>query len=84
MNGKGDRNRVSNWDKFYDGYNRIFRPKEPFYTDIKEYESRFRGGNIDSTKAETPSDVGANPTSSTIEKKPFKSDPIKHDITRII
>ena len=64
MNGKGDRNRVSNWDKFYDGYNRIFRPKEPFYADIKEYESRFRGGNIDSTKAKTPSDVGANPTSS--------------------
>jgi len=84
MNGKGDRNRVSDWDKFYEGYNRIFRPKEPFYTDIKEYESRFRGGNSDSTKAEMPSDVGANPTSSTIEKKPFKSDPIKHDITRII
>tara|TARA_R100001463_G_scaffold123408_1_gene180094 strand:+ start:49 stop:303 length:255 start_codon:yes stop_codon:yes gene_type:complete len=84
MNGKGDRNRVSNWDKFHEGYNRIFRPKEPFYTDIKEYESRFRGGNSDSTKAEMPSDVGANPTSSTIEKKPFKSDPIKHDITRII
>lgn len=84
MNGKGDRNRVSNWDKFYEGYNRVFRPKEPFYTDIKEYESRFRGGNIDSTKAKMPSDVGANPTSSTIEKKPFKSDPIKHDITRII
>ena len=84
MNGKGDRNRISNWDKFYEGYNRVFRPKEPFYTDIKEYESRFRGGNIDSTKAEMPSDVGANPTSSTIEKKPFKSDPIKHDITRII
>lgn len=84
MNGKGDRNRVTDWDKFYEGYNRIFRPKEPFYTDIKEYESRFRGGNSDSTKAEMPSDVGANPTSSTIEKKPFKSDPIKHDITRII
>ena len=84
MNGKGDRNRVTDWDKFYEGYNRIFRPKEPFYTDIKEYESRFRGGKSDSTKAEMPSDVGANPTSSTIEKKPFKSDPIKHDITRII
>jgi hypothetical protein len=88
MNGKGDRNRVSNWDKFYEGYNRVFRPQEPFYTDIKEYESRFRGGNIDSTKVgvtvSPPSDVGANPTSSTIEKKPFKSDPIKHDITRII
>lgn len=84
MNGKGDRNRVSNWDKFYEGYNRVFRPKEPFCTDVQEYESRFRGGNIDSTKAEMPSNVGANPTSSTIEKKPFRSDPIKHDITRII
>ena len=93
MNGKGDRNRVSNWGKFYEGYNRIFRPKEPFYTDIKEYESRFRGGKLDSTKVgvtvspvteSPPSDVGANPTSSTIEKKPFKNDPIKHDITRII
>ena len=72
MSGKGDRNRVSNWDKFYDGYNRIFRPKEPFYTDIKEYESRFRGGNIDSTKAGMPSDVGANPTSSTIESTDWK------------
>jgi len=84
MSGKGDRNRVSNWDKFYEGYNRVFRPKEPFCTDVQEYESRFRGGNIDSTKAEMPSNVGANPTSSTIEKKPFRSDPIKHDITRII
>jgi len=68
MNGKGDRNRVSNWDKFYEGYNRVFRPKEPFCTDVQEYESRFRGGNKDSR----------------IEGKPFKSDPIKHDITRII
>lgn len=93
MSGKGDRNRVSDWDKFYEGYNRVFRPKEPFYTDVKEYESRFRGGKLDSTKVgvtvspvtkSPPSDVGANPTSSTIEKKPFKSDPIKHDITRII
>lgn len=84
MNGKGDRNRVSNWDKFYEGYNRVFRPQQPFYTDIKEYESRFRGGNIDSTKAEMPSDVGANPTSSTIDTKPFSNPPIKHDITRIV
>ena len=67
MNGKGDRNRTTDWDKFYDGYNRIFRPKEPFYTDIKKYESRFRGGNIDSTQGPASEDVGANPTSSTIE-----------------
>ena len=84
MNGKGDRNRTSNWEKFYDGYNKVFRPKEPFYKDIKKYESRFRGGNIDSTKADMPSDVGANPTSSTIERTPFKADPIKHDIRRVL
>ena len=84
MNGKGDRNRVTDWDKFYEGYNRIFRPKEPFYTDIKEYESRFRGGNSDSTKAEMPSDVGANPTSSTIDSAPFRAPPIRHGIRKII
>ena len=59
MSGKGDRNRVSNWNKFHEGYNRIFRPK---------CESRF---------IEKISD-------SKIESKPFKSDPIRHDITRII
>ena len=80
MNGKGDRNRVSNWDKFYEGYNRIFQPKEPFCTDIKEYESRFRGGNIDSTQEQASEDVGANPTSSTIEKQPFPVNPIKRRI----
>lgn len=84
MNGKGDRNRVSNWDKFYEGYNRVFRPKEPFCTDVQEYESRFRGGNIDSTKAEMPSNVGANPTSSTIEKQSFAAPPIRHGIRKII
>ena len=93
MNGKGDRDRVSNWDKFYEGYNRIFRPKEPFYQDMKEYESRFRGGKVDSTKVgvtvspvteSPPSDVGANPTSSTIEKQAFKAPPIRHGIRRVI
>jgi len=84
MNGKGDRNRTSNWEKFYEGYNKVFRPKEPFYKDVQEYESRFRGGNIDSTQEETSEDVGANPTSSTIEKTPFKADPIKHDIRRVL
>lgn len=64
MNGKGDRNRTSNWDAFYEGYNRVFRPKNPFYRDVQEYESRFRNKNI--------------------EKKPFKADPIKHDIRRIV
>lgn len=92
MSGKGDRNRTDNWDAFYQGYNKVFRPKEPFYKDVQEYESRFRGGNIDSTKVgvtvspvtvSPPSDVGANPTSSTIETTPFKADPIRHDIRRI-
>jgi hypothetical protein len=95
MNGKGDRNRVSNWGKFYEGYNRIFRPKEPFYTDIKEYESRFRrgknsnegvfsGGNLDSIQEGTSEDVGANPTSSTIDSAPFRAPPIRHGIRKII
>lgn len=83
MNGKGDRNRTADWDKFYEGYNRIFRPKEPFYTDIKEYESRFRGGNIDSIQEGTSEDVGANPTSSTIDSAPFRAPPIRHGIRRI-
>ncbi len=73
--------------------NTVFKPKEPFYTDIKEYESRYRGGKLDSTKVgvtvspvteSPPSDVGATPTSSTIETQPFKSPPIRHDIRRII
>ena len=57
-------------------------------TDRDAYDrgwERIFGGNIDSTEeAVSFPDVGATPTSSTIEKKPFKSDPIKHDITRII
>tara|TARA_B100000900_G_C20585984_1_gene719561 strand:- start:2359 stop:2589 length:231 start_codon:yes stop_codon:yes gene_type:complete len=76
MSGKGDRDRTTNRIAYEESYNRIFR-----------------GGKLDSTKVgvtvspvteSPPSDVGANPTSSTIEKKPFKRDPIKHDITRII
>jgi hypothetical protein len=84
MNGKGDRNRVSNWDAYHSGYNNVFKPKEPFYSDIKKYESAFIGGNSDSIQEDTSEDVGANPTSSTIETKPFKSAPIRHDIRRII
>ena len=65
MSGKGDRNRISNWDAFHEGYNNIFRPKEPFYKDVKKYESSFNGGNTDSIQDKIPEDVGANPTSST-------------------
>jgi hypothetical protein len=46
MNGKGDRSRVSNWDAFSDNYDSVFRPKEPFCSDIKEYERRFMGDGI--------------------------------------
>jgi len=52
-------------------------------TDRKAYNrgwERIFGGNIDSTKAETFSDVGAIPTSSTIEKRPFPANPIRHGI----
>ena len=45
---------------------------------------RIFGGNIDSTQEETPEDVGANPTSSTIEKVPFRAPPIRHGIRRVI
>lgn len=65
MSGKGDRNRTSNWETFHEGYNNIFRPKEPFCNDVKKYENAFMGGNLDSTQEETAEDVGANPTSST-------------------
>ena len=84
MNGKGDRDRTSDREAFYKAYDAVFKPKEPFYDDVKKYESRFRGGNIDSTQEETSEDVGAKPTSSTIETTPFKADPIKHDIRRVI
>lgn len=73
----------------------VFRPKDPFYNDIKKYEGAFCGGknshkgvfcggNSDSIQEDTSEDVGANPTASTIETKPFKSAPIRHDIRRII
>jgi len=45
---------------------------------------RIFGGNIDLTKAETFSDVGAIPTSSTMEKRPFMAPPIRHGIRKII
>ena len=45
---------------------------------------RIFGGNMAATKAETFSDVGAIPTSSTIEKRPFMAPPIRHGIRKII
>lgn len=49
-NGKGDRNRIGDKDRFDRNFDNIkdfgqkaFSPKEPFKTDIKKYESKFRG-----------------------------------------
>tara|TARA_R100001086_G_C11798345_1_gene248184 strand:+ start:605 stop:808 length:204 start_codon:yes stop_codon:yes gene_type:complete len=56
-------------------------------TDRDAYDrgwERIFGGNIDSTKAAMLSDVGANPTSSTIEKQSFVAPPIRHGIRKII
>jgi len=84
VNGKGDRNRVSDWDEYHKGYNNIFRPKDPFYNDIKKYEGAFCGGNLDSIQEGTSEDVGANPTSSTIDSAAFNAPPIRHGIRKII
>ena len=62
-----DKGENTYWENLYKNHNKIFRPKDPFYKDIKKYEIRFRGGNIDSIQGETSEDVGANPTSSTKE-----------------
>ena len=56
-------------------------------TDRDAYDrgwERIFGGNTDSTKAEMFSDVGAIPTSSTIDNTPFQAPPIRHGIRRII
>ena len=56
-------------------------------TDRDAYDrgwERIFGGNTDSTKAEMFSDVGAIPTSSTIERRPFVAPPIRHGIRSII
>lgn len=56
-------------------------------TDRDAYDrgwERIFGGNIDSTKASLLSDVGATPTSSTIERRPFVAPPVRHGIRKII
>ena len=56
-------------------------------TDRDAYDrgwERIFGGNTDSTKAEMFSDVGAIPTSSTIDNTPFQAPPIRHGIRKII
>jgi hypothetical protein len=49
MSNKKDESKNTYWENLYKVHNKIFRPKDPFYEDIKKYESRFRGGNTDST-----------------------------------
>ena len=63
---------------------KLFKPKRPSYNDIKKYEGAFYGGNTDSIQENTSEDVGATPTSSTIEKQPFPAPPIRHGIRKII
>ena len=57
-------------------------------TDRDAYDrgwERIFGGNIDSTEEDVSfPDVGAIPTSSTIEKQPFVAPPIRHGIRKII
>ena len=57
-------------------------------TDRDAYDrgwERIFGGNIDSTEeAVSFPDVGATPTSSTIERRPFRVAPIRHGIRKII
>ena len=63
---------------------KLFKPKRPSYNDIKKYEGAFYGGNTDSIHEETSEDVGANPTSSTIDSAAFNAPPIRHGIRRVI
>ena len=104
MSGKGDRDRTTDreaYEKAYDSifnektYNQLFKPKRPFYNDIKKYERAFNvgknsnegvfsGGNTDSIQEGTSEDVGANPTSSTIDSAAFNTPPIRHGIRKII
>ena len=55
--------------------------KSAFYGGKNRFEGVFSGGNTDSIQENTSEDVGATPTSSTIEKQPFPAPPIRHGIT---
>ena len=50
----------------------------------KAYDEIFRRGKLDSIREDTSEDVGATPTSSTIEKQSFAAPPIRHGIRKII
>jgi hypothetical protein len=71
----------SNKSAFYGGKNRF---EGVFYGGKNRFEGVFYGGNTDSIQENTSEDVGATPTSSTIEKQPFPAPPIRHGIRKII
>jgi hypothetical protein len=71
MSGKGSRDRTNDRDAYEKSHDRIFN-------------GTLNGGNTDSTKVSPLSDVGATPTSSTIDSSPFRVPPIRHGIRKII
>ena len=58
--------------------------KSAFYRGKNSNEGVFSGGNTDSIQEGTSEDVGANPTSSTIDSAAFNAPPIRHGIRRVI
>jgi len=82
MSGKGSRDRTNNRAAYGKAYDRIFNGTFNGGKNINQ--GVFNGGNTDSTKVSPLSDVGATPTSSTIEKQSFAAPPIRHGIRKII
>ena len=82
MSGKGSRDRTNDRDAYEKSYNRIFNGTLNGGKNINQ--GVFNGGNTDSTKVSPLSDVGATPTSSTIDSSPFRVPPIRHGIRKII
>ena len=82
MSGKGSRDRTNDRDAYEKSYNRIFNGTLNGGKNINQ--GVLNGGNTDSTKVSPLSDVGATPTSSTIEKQSFPAPPIRHGIRKII
>lgn len=82
MSGKGSRDRTNDRDAYEKSYNRIFNGTFNGGKNINQ--GVLNGGNTDSTKVSPLSDVGATPTSSTIENQSFAAPPIRHGIRKII
>jgi hypothetical protein len=66
---------------FYGGKN---SNKSAFCGGKNSNEGVFYGGNTDSIQENTSEDVGATPTSSTIESAEFHAPPIRHGIRKVI